>query len=298
MLPSVSIVIPTYGRPRQLAECLGSLARLDYPRDRVEVLVVDDGGSTPLDELVASFRSEVRITLIRQVNAGPAAARNTAARQATGEYLAFTDDDCLLDPSWLRTLAGVWIDSPECMVGGLTLNGVPNLYSATSQLIVDVVYRHYNADPADAHFIASNNMALPARGFQEIGGFDPSFRTAEDRDLCDRWRHQGKRIVYVPAAVLHHNRPMNGADFCRQHFQYGQGAERFSRRRAERGSGHFLKEARFHLDVRNWLGFPLASVPVTRVAQVAALLCLWQIFNLAGFTWAALQRVTQRLHVA
>jgi len=283
-------VIPTYGRPRQLADCLRSLARLDYPSDRLEVLVVDDGSPTPLDDVVAAFQSQVRVTLIRQANAGPAAARNAAAQRATGEYLAFTDDDCLPEPGWLRTLAGVWAESPDCMVGGLTLNGARNLYSATSQLIVDVVYRHYNADPADAHFIASNNMALPARGFREIGGFDPSFRAAEDRDLCDRWRHQGKRIVYVSGAVVHHHRPMNVAAFCRQHFQYGRGAEQFSRRRAERGSGHFLVEARFHLDIGNWLWFPLTSVPPTRMAQVAALLGLWQIFNLAGFAWAALQR--------
>jgi GT2 family glycosyltransferase len=291
VLPSVSIVVPTHGRPRQLADCLRSLARLDYDRDRLEVLVVDDGSPVPLDDdAVAAFRSQIRVTLIRQANAGPAAARNTAAERACGEYLAFTDDDCLPDPGWLRTLAAVWAESPDCMVGGMTLNGAPSLYSATSQLIVDVVYRHYNADPANAQFIASNNMALPARGFREIGGFDPSFRSAEDRDLCDRWRHRGNRIIYVPGAVVHHNRPMNAAAFCRQHFQYGRGAEQFSRRRAERGSGHFLVEARFHLDVRNWLWFPLTSVPPRRMAPVAALLGLWQISNLAGFAWAAVAR--------
>ena len=255
--------------------------------------MVDDGGPRPLDEVVAAFQSEIRVTLIRQENAGPAAARNAAARRATGDYLAFTDDDCVPEPGWLKALAAVWAESPDCMVGGLTLNGVANLYSTTSQLIVDVVYRHYNADPADAHFIASNNMALPALAFREIGGFDPSFRTAEDRDLCDRWRHLGKRIVYVPGAVVHHHRTMNAAAFCRQHFRYGQGAERFSRRRAERGSGHFLNEARFHLDVGNWLWFPLTRVPATRVAQVAALLGLWQIFNVAGFAWAVMQRVAR-----
>ena len=284
-------MIPTYGRPRQLADCLWSLARLDYPRDRLEVLVVDDGSPVPLDDAVLTpFRSQLRVTLIRQANAGPAAARNAAADRATGEYLAFTDDDCLPEPGWLRTLAGVWAESPDSMVGGLTLNGAPNLYSETSQLIVDVVYRHYNADPADAHFIASNNMALPARTFRDVGGFDPSFRAAEDRDLCDRWRHRGKRIVYVPGAVVHHQRPMSAAAFCRQHFHYGRGAEQFSRQRAERGSGHFLVEARFHLDVGNWLWFPLTSVPARRMAQVAALLGVWQISNLAGFAWAALVR--------
>jgi GT2 family glycosyltransferase len=290
VLPSVSIVIPTFGRPRQLTDCLRSLTRLDYPRDRLEVLVVDDGGPAALDDVVSPFQSEVPLTLIRQENAGPSAARNAGAQRAVGEYLAFTDDDCLLDPAWLRTVAGVWAQSPHCMVGGLTVNGAAGLCSATSQLIVDVVYRHYNADPAHARFIASNNMALPTASFRTIGGFDPSFRAAEDRELCDRWLSHGNRIIYAPRALVHHIRPMNAAAFCRQHFQYGRGAEQFRRRRGERGSGHMLVEARFHLDVGNWLWFPLTSVPPTRMAQVAALLGLWQISNLAGFVWAALQR--------
>ena len=154
MLPSVSIVIPTYGRPGQLAECLRSIAQLDYPRDRYEVIVVDDGGPSLLDPVVAPFRAQVSLTLIRQRNAGPSAARNAGAERASGEYLAFTDDDCLLDPGWLGALAGVWKESPDCMAGGLTLNAAEGISSATSQLIVDVVYRHYNADPAHARFVA------------------------------------------------------------------------------------------------------------------------------------------------
>jgi glycosyltransferase involved in cell wall biosynthesis len=292
VLPSVSIVIPTYGRPGQLAACLTSIAQLDYPQDRYEVIVVDDGGPTSLYPVVAPFQTQVSLTLIRQRNAGPSAARNAGAERASGEYLAFTDDDCLLDPGWLRALAGVWMEVPDCMAGGLTLNAADGIPSTTSQLIVDVVYRHYNADPAHARFVASNNMALPARAFWEIDGFDPSFRAAEDRDLCDRWIHRGHRIIYTPAAVVHHDRPMNVAGFCRQHFHYGRGAEQFSRRRAERRSGHFLAEARFHLDVRNWLWFPLTSVPRSQLAPVAVLLGLWQVSNLAGFVWEALRRRT------
>lgn len=251
---------------------------------------MDDGGPTPLDPVVAPFRPRLRLTLIRQGNAGPSAARNTGAERATGDYLAFTDDDCVLDPGWLRALAGVWAASPGCMVGGITLNGAPGVCSVTSQLIVDVVYRHYNPDPAHGRFIASNNLSLPARAFREIGGFDPSFRVSEDRELCDRWLHLGNRIIYAPGARLYHVRPMNAAAFCRQHFNYGLGAEQFRRRRAERGSGWLLAESRFHLDFRNWLWYPLTRVPLRQVAAVAALLALWQISNLAGFVFAKLRR--------
>ena len=292
LLPSFTIIVPTYRRPHQLADCLRSLAALDYPRDRFEVLVVDDGGETPLDTTVGPFRSGLRITLVRQENAGPAAARNTGAQHAKGEFIAFTDDDCVVERGWLSELARVLSVDPECMVGGQTVNAAPQLCSTASQLIVDVVYRHYNADPAHARFVASNNLALSAAGFRELGGFDPTYRTAEDRDLCDRWRHRGRRIVYAEAARVHHGRSMDLRAFWRQHFSYGRGAERFSRLRAKRGSGSMLVESRFHLDVRNWLWYPLTRVPRRHVVSMAALLGVWQVANLAGFVWEKLYRRT------
>jgi len=288
-------VIPTCSRPRQLADCLRSLSKLDYPRDRLEVIVVDDGGETPLDAVVAPFRPDLALSLVRQPNAGPAAARNTGAERAGGEYLAFTDDDCLPEPGWLTEMARALSPAPESMVGGTTVNAAPNLYSATSQLIVDVVYRHYNANPLRARFVASNNMVVPSREFREIGGFDPAFRTAEDRDLCDRWLQRGKRIIHTPAARVRHARPMNARAFCRQHFEYGRGAERFKRRRAERNSGNMLAETRFHLDVRNWLWFPLTRVPLRQVLPVVTLLALWQTTNLAGYVWETVRRNASRL---
>jgi GT2 family glycosyltransferase len=290
VLPSFSIVIPTYSRPAELAECLRSVARLEYPRDRFEVIVVDDGSDPPLDAVVAPFRSALTLSLVRQANAGAAAARNAGAERARGEFLGFTDDDCVVEPGWLKALAEVLVEAPECMVGGATVNAATgNLYSTTSQLITDVVYRYYNADPLQARFLASNNLALSTRGLREIGGFDPGFRTAEDRDLCDRWLHRGNRIVYHPGARVRHARALNAWSFCQQHFGYGRGAARYHRLRAQRKSGTILADSRFHLDIRVWFWTPLTMVPRSQALSVAGLLALWQTANLAGFLWETLR---------
>jgi GT2 family glycosyltransferase len=291
VVPSFSIVIPSYSRPVQLAECLRALSRLEYPRDRFEVIVVVDGGDTPPGEVVAPFESNLALTLVRQANAGPAAARNTGAEHARNEFLAFTDDDCRPERGWLTGLAEALAGAPDCMVGGAIVNAATgSLCSVTSQLIADVVYHHYNADPLRARFLASNNLALSLRGFREIGGFDPSFRTAEDRELCDRWLHRGRRIVYHPGARVQHAHLLNPWSFSRQHFGYGRGAERFHRLRATRRSGSLLADSRFHLDIRNWLHYPLTTVPRRQVVPVAALLVLWQATNLAGFLWETIRR--------
>jgi GT2 family glycosyltransferase len=295
-MPSFSLVIPTHSRPAQLSACLRSLAEIDYPRECFEVIVVDDGSEPPVDSVVAPFRSELTLSLVRQANAGPAAARNTGVERARGTFLAFTDDDCLPEPSWLRALADALAQAPESMVGGETLNAATgNLCSETSQLIVQAVYRYYNAGPRRARFLASNNLAVSAKGFREVGGFDPAFRAAEDRDLCDRWLHSGRLIIYHPAARVRHAHMLNPRSFCQQHFRYGRGAERFHRLRASRNSGSLLADSRFHLDIRNWLGCPLAAVPPRQVLPVATLLALWQATNLAGFLWEKVQYNACRL---
>ena len=80
--PSFSVIVPTHGRPRQLASCLESLTRLQAPAGNFEVVVVDDGSPEPLDEVVKPYRNRLDLTLLRQPNGGPGSARNTGAAAA------------------------------------------------------------------------------------------------------------------------------------------------------------------------------------------------------------------------
>ena len=102
--PFFSIIIPTYNRPRQLHECLKSIERLEFPKKRFEVIVVDDGSKRSLRKLIRSFDNHFSAKLIQQSNAGPAAARNSGAAHAMGDFVVFTDDDCLTVPHWLSKL--------------------------------------------------------------------------------------------------------------------------------------------------------------------------------------------------
>ena len=86
--------------------------------------------------------------------------------------------------------------NPAHMVGGPVINSlVQNHYAVASQVILNTVYAHYNANPEDAGFFASNNMAMSTDLFRRIGGFDAGFprAAAEDRDICHRWRHFGNK---------------------------------------------------------------------------------------------------------
>jgi GT2 family glycosyltransferase len=276
-----SIIVPTYNRPQLLADCLGALARLDYARDRFEVVVVDDGGSTPLDGVIAGFRAAVDITLLTVANAGPAAARNVGARRARGAYLAFTDDDCRPAAGWLSALGARAGAAPGAMVGGRTLNALPdNLCSVLSQAVIDVVYSHYNADPDHSRFFTTNNLTVPADRFRALRGFDPAFTTAEDRDLCERWLSGGGRLVYAPDALVRHAHALTVGGLWRQHFGYGRGAYRFHRTRVLYGRKSFKIAPAFYRDL---VFYPYARGNLRRAVALTGLLAVQQVANLTGF---------------
>ena len=117
---------------------------------------------------------------LRQHHAGPAAARNKGATCASGEFLAFTDDDCQPDPHWLTAFAERFVATPEHLIGGRTLNALPgNFYSAASHAIMEVVYEHFNASSA-ALFFATDG---------ESGSFHGTSDSASSRWIAE-WNEQ------------------------------------------------------------------------------------------------------------
>ena len=292
VLPSFSIVIPTYGRPGPLATCLASLTRLDYPRDRFEVIVVDDGSPVPLEAAVAPVRHRLDITLHRQANAGPASARNTGASLARGAFLAFTDDDCTPAPGWLACLAERFRATPRAMIGGRTVNALShNPFAEASQALISYLSAYENAQPGGIGFVASNNIALPRELFGNVGGFDASYPRAagEDRAFCDAWRAVGHPILYAPEAVVHHRHDLSLRTFWRQHAGYGRGAfqVRQARSRAA-GQGLTFEPGSFYLGL---LRYPFSEHDGVATATAQALiLLLSQVATGVGFFQEALQQ--------
>ena len=288
-MPRVSVIIPTFNRPAHVAKCLESLARMKAPRGGLEVVVVDDGGSETLLAIVAPFASRINARLLRQENAGPAAARNRGALAARGEILLFTDDDCRPHPLWARRMvAALERGGTGALAGGATFNqlrGWP--CSDASQLIVALVYEFYNADAMGARFFASNNMGCWREAFVERGGFNADFRrsASEDRELCDRWRALGGRLVFEPRAVIGHRHALTLRKYWGQHFFSGRGANLYHRLRSVRGSGKMTEDMGFHARLPGMMWRRLPPMGARRAATMLVLLGVWQVANAAGFFW-------------
>lgn len=284
--PFFSVIIPTYARPERLAACLQAIVRLNYPLERFEVIVVDDGSPISLEPVVTSFSSRLTVTVIRQNNSGPATACNTGSVHANGAYLAFTDDDCAPAPDWLQALAEQFAVTPDHLIGGQTLNALPkNLFSIASQQLVSYLYVYYNSDSNKARFLTSNNLAVSAEGFRAAGGFDTTFSHAagEDRELCDRWLFHGNKITYVPKAIVYHTHTLFLRSFLRQHFNYGRGDFYYHQTRLHRNQKRIRMEPlSFYL---NLFCYPLSQSRNKRALFLMLLFLCSQVVCIMGYFW-------------
>jgi GT2 family glycosyltransferase len=267
--PVFSVIVPTYNRPTRLRECLSALRALEYPPSGFEVIVVDDGSEPPVP-------GEVSVRMIRSPrNEGPAAARNRGAAQARGAFLAFVDDDCLPRADWLTELERSLGDAPGCVVGGPMVNGFPDdLGSIASAAIVECALAHYNADPGQAQFLVSANLAMPADLFRRVGGFDAALRTAEDRDFCQRCRQHGVRLVYATNAIVVHRQSPGLRVFWRRHYDYGRGAWHYWRGKAPVAPVSFYGKLVLSPLSRSRGPRALLAVPLVLLSQIASALGL------------------------
>ncbi len=280
--PFISVIVPTYNRPERIRQCLQSLSQLQYPSDRFEVIVVDDGSPQPVDTQFAEHLGPPNTHFVRQNRRGPAHARNTGLALACGSLIAFTDDDCRPHPQWLASLATGHRQHPDAAFAGPVRNAFPNsIPSETSQILVDYCCRYFN-HLNDGVFYTSNNLAFPTAQLRLLDGFDTTFPLAagEDRELCARWAQHGFQLVYLPQAAIEHYHLLTFRKFLRQHFNYGRGAYHFHIARAEKaGQAVRLEPLKFYAGMLR----SAFRKPFGRSLAICCLLGLSQAMTAAGY---------------
>ena len=205
--PKVSVVIPVRNRPAGIRSCIDSLVALDYPRDRFEIIVVDDASTDETPSAVASYdRGSVRL-LAQAQHRGQSECRNVGARAGTGDVVAFIDSDCIADAAWLRTLVRDLEDSNVVASGGSVREASPNGWLKRYESSVSPLHMGETSarvmPGSQVEFLPSCNVAVRKQVFLEVGGFDASLRFGEDVDLVWRLIERGE-VRYRPAGVVWH----------------------------------------------------------------------------------------------
>jgi GT2 family glycosyltransferase len=193
-IPLFSIIIPTYHRNDLLAKCLDCLAPgvQTLPAEQYEVIVSDDGYESTAQEMIQQNYPWVK--WVAGFRKGPAANRNNGAKYATGEWLAFTDDDCLPDPQWLESY-GEAIASNVWIYEGKTICDT----TITSPL------QHAPINMTGG-CLWSCNMMIQTSLFIDLKGFDENFPYPhlEDVDFRERIKKQGYTFSFVDKAKINH----------------------------------------------------------------------------------------------
>jgi len=114
--PSVSVILPVYNAESTISRCIESLLQLNYPQDKVDLVVVNNNSTDGTNQILHQFHDKIR--LIHENKRGAAAARNTGILAATGDCVAFTDADCLVDTDWLRKIVLPLQNEENGIVGG------------------------------------------------------------------------------------------------------------------------------------------------------------------------------------
>lgn len=236
MDPLVSIVIPTFRRPDALRETLEGLERLDYPANRYEVIVVDDGSGDETPEIVRDLQPRYASLVYHgQENGGAARARNQGARLARGEVLIFLDDDMTVPSTLIRQhLAALDCFGP-CVVCGYR-EFAPRLAEALRQtpfgrFRMEVEPRQEgwepdrevsdhlaeNCVPHPTGAVTANNFVIRRRDFYQLGGFDEEFPYAgyEDQEFSFRARKAGLCcLVNYGLKAWNNDRRLTLEQFC------------------------------------------------------------------------------------
>jgi GT2 family glycosyltransferase len=244
--PAVTVIVPTAGRAAFVADCLGSLRDLRYPR--YEVLVVDNRPADPstrqLVEEVA--RTDARIRYLAEPRPGSSVARNAGIANTRADLVAFTDDDVAVEPDWLDWLVEPFIQDPDVdAVTGLVL---PAELETRAQLWFEQYggfgkgfeRRVYDLDRNRADdrllfpywgglFGSGNSMVFRRRALAAVGGFDPALgvgspaRAGADIEAFTHVILRGGRLVYQPRSICWHRHRRDEAGLRRQLFSYGVG---------------------------------------------------------------------------
>ena len=219
--PRVSVILPVLNAADEIGRAVESLLALDWPAERLQILVVDNGS----DDGTAEVARRYPVTVLSETEVRSSyAARNRGQAQASGEWLAFTDSDCAVSPDWLRRLL---LPAPAAVVGAVAGEVLALELTTPVQRLVEQfgIMKHAVTLPHKSlPCFSTANVAVRRDLLMQLGGFRADVRYFADMELS--WRLQieaGRTILFRPQAVIRHRHRRTWGALWRQGVQHGRG---------------------------------------------------------------------------
>lgn len=241
--PFLSVVVATRNRAGLLRSCIESLLEQDFPSDRYEIIVVDDGSTDDTPNVLPNIGCQAHgpvLSYVRPVRRGLTAARNAGLRAATGDPIVYVDDDVFAPQGWLRELAEGCLRHPEadCFGGPvlLRLEGKPPRLCERDSLGDTHVDLGEEERPVEG--ACGANMALRRAAVERVGMFNEALAAVGDEvEWETRLKAAGGRIFYLPRAGVVHRRTAEDLrlwKLLQVRFERGRQAVLFARITGER----------------------------------------------------------------
>jgi glycosyltransferase involved in cell wall biosynthesis len=201
--PFVSVIVPVKNDAERIKLCLGALLEQTYPRDRYEIIVIDNGST---DATLSVIRQYPVIVLVEDTIPSSYAARNTGLASTQGQVIAFTDSDCIPFPDWLEKGVAHLQRSSNC---GLLAGSVEVFFRDSTRLSAVEIYESVTAFPQRKFvekykFGATANVFTYRNVFDKVGLFNTSLQSGGDREWGQRVHEAGYAVVYADDVVVKH----------------------------------------------------------------------------------------------
>lgn len=203
MIPKISVIVPNYNDASRLSKCIRSLLDLNYPKEKLEIIIVDNGSKDNSLQVIKEF--PVKLLMEKNIK-GSYAARNLGVKNAEREVLAFTDSDCVVDKQWLMNAVKYLAEEDVGGVAGKILGGEPETLVEEHQLLNKALDQSRYFKHPYYPFAVTANVIYKKIVFDKIGLFETHWISGGDVDFSWRMQIHGKmKLVYADDCVVYHH---------------------------------------------------------------------------------------------
>ncbi|MFT5169466.1 MAG: glycosyltransferase involved in cell wall biosynthesis [Lysobacterales bacterium] len=214
---NISVVIPAYNCAHIIKKVIKALLNQTVPFK--EIIIVDDGSTDNTADVIKSFPE---VIYVHQSNAGPAKARNTGFHKSVGDYVFFTDSDCVAYEDWIEKAMVHFDDLNVSVVAGSY--GIANDDSVLARCIhAEIRYRHEKLMPCNPKAFGSYNFGVRREIFEKVGGFNEEYRHAsgEDNDLSYKIGALRGKIYFEKDALVGHFHTTKVWKYLKEQYRHG-----------------------------------------------------------------------------
>jgi len=218
-IPFVSIVVATFNRKDLVAKCLDSLFDQSYPKDRYEVIIINDGSIDGTEDVLKEYTNMApcKFRWFTQKNSGQTVAFNLGIQNSRGDIVCITGDDCTAERDWIKNIVKCYDSEEIGGVGGVIADSEPKTFIENYAKKINL----HNQEKAINISIIGGNSSFRKDVLDKVNGFDTFFRTGQDTEISLRILLMGYKFKFAPDAVIHHKHKATLSGLLEQYSRYG-----------------------------------------------------------------------------